>query len=204
MKKILLFVFIIGCCLSSNAQGPLKAKLYYADGTIRTGYANLVGIDFDKYVFFREDFNAKNEKIASALLKRIVYFNEDSAFVYDYLKVYAGIRQKRMTGPDWFKQVKSGYASLYTRTVYVSSSTPHHTTSAAFIDYLIIREGEPALKIISTVAAVNSNSVFKSQAPKYFSDYPELAKKIKTKVYKWKDLEEVVDIYNDWVSKKNN
>jgi hypothetical protein len=41
-----------------------------------------------------------------------------------------------------------------------------------------------------------------TKAPLFFADYPELAEKIKNKTYTWKNLEEVVDIYNQWAEKK--
>jgi hypothetical protein len=50
---------------------------------------------------------------------------------------------------------------------------------------------------------MNNNQAFKAKAPLYFSDYPELAEKIKNKEYTWKNLEEVVDIYNEWAQRIN-
>ncbi len=73
------------------------------------------------------------------------------------------------------------------------------TTNFTFSDYYCIRQGEPAVTFISSVATFNNNCIFSRYAPPYFNDYPELAEKIRNKVYTWKDLETVVNEYNKWV-----
>jgi hypothetical protein len=73
--------------------------------------------------------------------------------------------------------------------------------TATYYDYYIIRDGEPAAKLIATVSSLNNNQFFRTKAPLYFADYPELAKKIADKVYTWKNIKEVVDIYNEWAAK---
>jgi hypothetical protein len=49
---------------------------------------------------------------------------------------------------------------------------------------------------------MNNNQHFRAKAPLYFEDYPELAEKIKSKEYTWKDIETVVNEYNKWAGKK--
>jgi hypothetical protein len=79
----------------------------------------------------------------------------------------------------------------------------YNTTTAGFLDYFVIREGEPAGKMIANIAGANNNQTFRAKAPLYFSDYPELAEKIKSKEYRWKDLIPVVREYNKWAESKN-
>ncbi len=195
-KTAVFFILIIWQANNVFSQGPFIATLYFLDGTVKTGFANLVQSN-TKQVIFRESQSSASQNIPASSLKTISYDNGVEKYEYDYIFLYGGMRQKRMQGPFWLKVVKRGYATLYTIDVRMSST--QHSHGATFTDFYIIREGEKAGKLISTIASLNSNSVFKTYAPKYFSDYPELAEKIKKKVYKYNDLEKVVDIYNEWI-----
>jgi hypothetical protein len=200
-KLKVFLILVLGQSLMVFSQGAFIATLYFIDGTERSGFANLITSDC-KHVVFRETQSGKSEKIPSSGLRTITYSNEKEKHEYDRIYVYAGISQKRVKGPYWLKVVKRGFASLYTVDVHMAGGQYSH--GAKFTDFYIMREGERAAKLISTVAAMNSNSVFRSNAPKYFSDYPELAEKIRDREYKYNDLEIVVDLYNEWIRNKNN
>lgn len=66
------------------------------------------------------------------------------------------------------------------------------------------RPGEDVAFIVSWTfnTQVNKNSIFRKNAAEYFKDYPELSQKIKDKDYKYDDLLEVVQLYDDWKSGK--
>jgi len=66
------------------------------------------------------------------------------------------------------------------------------------------RPGEDIAFIVSWTfnTQVNKNNIFRKNAAEYFKDYPELSQKIKNKDYKYDDLLEVVQLYNDWKSGK--
>jgi hypothetical protein len=74
--------------------------------------------------------------------------------------------------------------------------------TAGFLDYYCIRDGEVAAKLICQVSGANNNQTFRAKAPLYFEDYPELAAKIESKEYTWRDLVPVVQEYNKWAANK--
>ena len=101
-------------------------------------------------------------------------------------------------------RLDSGAVRLYTilTVLTIPTTIRNGITSfrgpAKFIDYYVIRDNEPAAKVYATISTFNNNQTFKAKAPLYFADYLELTAKIKTKVYTWKNLKEVVKIYSDW------
>ena len=56
--------------------------------------------------------------------------------------------------------------------------------------------------MIANISTMNNNQTFRAKAPLYFEDYAELAAKIKSKEYTWKDMTTVVKEYNQWAEKK--
>lgn len=205
MKKFILPLLLI-LCFSANsfaADHYYKASVYLKDGSVKQGLATDVMEKTGEFVVFKATEKAKDEKIESNLIKRLVYTISDEKYELVYTKVYAGWKQVEIKGPIWLQVVKKGTATLFvTTTVFVPAATNTTTGTATFHDYYIIRDGEPAAKLYATISTLNNNQTFKAKAPLYFADYPELAEKIKNKTYTWKNLEEVVDIYNQWAEKK--
>jgi hypothetical protein len=201
MKKGIWFLGLAVISILSFSQKPFQATLYFVNGSERTGYAELVGLTDNKFVNFRENLNSRPEKIPSASIKKIIYDNDEEVHEYDNLMVYTGMSQKKSRGPYFLKLQKGGYASLYKVRVYMTST---NGATIGFDDYYVIREDESAAKLISSVSSTAKNKVFRNQASKYFSDYHDLAMKIKQKIYTWKDIEKVVEIYNIWAEENKN
>ncbi len=67
-----------------------------------------------------------------------------------------------------------------------------------------LRPGEDVAYMVSWTfnTQVNKNNIFRRNAPEYFKDYPELAKKIDDRELKHDDIFEVVQLYNNWKSGK--
>jgi len=187
-----------------KAKEYYEASIYLKDGTIKNGLAKIVETETDEYVSFKKNDKSEVERIEAIKVNNLVYTIEDKKYEYVFLKVYRGWKQEETRGPIWLEVVDKGVATLYVTTtvLYTRVGTPSQG-SGTFHDYYIIRKGEPAAKIIATIATANNNQTFRAKAPLYFSDYPELATKIRNKEYTWKNLEEVVDIYNKWAENKN-
>jgi hypothetical protein len=174
------------------------AKIVFADGKSRSGLADS---DFGgKYLLFKANKDAEAEKIETARLSKIIYKIENETFEYHQLKIYLGWGQKRISDPTWLEVVEKGVATLYV--IRTTMSSANKLNSAAFQDYYCIREGEPAAKLIANIAGANNNQTFRAKAPLYFEDYPELAAKIKSKEYTWKELVPTVKEYNKWAAAK--
>ncbi len=198
MKFGLTLSIILFVSATSLAGTYYKATVVFADGKSKSG---LVEAALSDYVLFKASENAKPEKIESALLKSVSIQGKDEVREYYYVKVYLGWGQKRISDPMWLKVVEKGTATLFVNNTTMRGSI-HNTTQAGFSDYYCIRAGEPAAKMIANISSLNNNQTFRAKAPLYFDDYPELAAKIKSKEYTWKDLQIVVKEYNAWVAKK--
>ncbi len=207
-KKVLLFLMTLLSATLTYAIGGkqfYKAKVVYKHGDVETGLINFVNGETKDFISYKQSEDSKVEKVEVSKLAKVIYIDDSGEYEYAPIMVYAGWKQVKIKGPIWLGLVKKGVASLYMTTTVLSSPTMISSTgvrseggSATFKDYYIIRDGEPAAKLIATISTMNNNQTYKAKAPLYFSDYPELAKKIKKKEYTWKNLEEVVDIYNKW------
>jgi hypothetical protein len=198
MKFALTLPVILFLSIASFASTYYKGTVVFVDGKSKTG---LVESTLSDYVLFKTSENAKEEKIESSQLKSVSIQGKDEVREYYYLKVYLGWGQKRISDPMWLKVVEKGTATLFVNNTSMRGSI-HNTTQANFSDYYCIRAGEPAAKMIANIASLNNNQTFRAKAPLYFVDYPELASKIKSKEYTWKDLTIVVKEYNKWITKK--
>src|SRR5258706_3957663 len=198
MKFGLTLSIILFVSVTSLAGTYYKATVVFADGKSKSG---LVEAALSDYVLFKASEHAKEEKIESSLLKSVSIQGKDEVREYYYLKVYLGWGQKRISDPMWLKVVEKGTATLLVHNTSMRGSI-YNTTQAGFSDYYCIRAGEPAAKMIANISSLNNNQTFRAKAPLYFDDYPELAAKIKSKEYTWKDLQIVVKEYNAWVAKK--
>jgi hypothetical protein len=199
-KTFLLLFFMLSFAFLKG-QEVFRAELFFNNDTVKKGYAKMFIYNQDKVIHFKQNMEDPFTSIDANELKKIIYYSKNDTSEYHHLKGYLGIKQQKMSRDVWFKPVIKGYVTLYTIPVTMETSTGfgiNHSSSFTFIDYYCIRSGEPAAKYISAVASINSNCVFLKYAPLYFADYPELAQKIRNKVYTYKDLETVVNEYNKW------
>lgn len=198
MKFVLTLSIILFLTIASFASSYYKGTIVFVDGKSKTGLVESILSD---YVLFKASENAKEEKIESSLLKSVLIQGKDEVREYYYVKMYLGWGQKKISDPAWLKVVEKGTATLFVNNTSMRGSI-YTTTKANFSDYYIIRDGEPAAKMIANISTLNNNQTFRAKAPLYFEDYPELAAKIKSKEYTWKDLQVVVKEYNSWSAKK--
>lgn len=197
MKKILI-LFALFLSLTAHAATYYDATIVFTNGKSKTG---LVESPFGgEYIFFKSSKDAQAEKIEASTVSKITFTIEKEKKEYHQLKVYLGWGQTRISEPMWLEVVVKGRATLYVNRTTMSSA--NKLNSAGFLDYYCIRAGEPAAKMIANVSTMNNNQTFRAKAPLYFQDYPELAAKIKSKEYTWKDLIPVVEEYNKWAAKK--
>lgn len=205
--KFLFITLIVVSGLSSDANAADKydnGKLIFTDGKTRIGFVEtFMGDDF---IRFKSSKDSEPEKIPSEKIKTIVYLEDDNKTTeieYDRIKVYLGWQQTRISNFGWYQVVVRGVATLYVKGTVLQGTISNPNSKAGFQDYFIIRDGESAAKMIANIAGANNNQTFRAKAPLYFADYPELAEKIKSKEYTWKDLLTSVKEYNTWAESKN-
>jgi hypothetical protein len=203
-KRFTLLLLIVSTAASAQFKRQYDdAKIIFTDGKSRTGLTETsMG---NKVQYFKTSENAEPEQIDVNLLRTIVYLKDDKKtpeVEYDRIKVYLGWNQTRISDYSWYQVVERGVSTLYVNSTSMQGSIANPNSKAGFQDYFIIRAGEPAAKMIANIAGANNNQTFRAKAPLYFADYPELAAKIKSKEYTWRDLIPVVKEYNKWASAK--
>lgn len=199
MKKLTLLAILFSS-LSAYAAKYREATVTFTDGKTKTG---LVESPFGgETIYFKQSEDAAVENLDATTIHGILFTIDGKQHEYHQLRVYLGWGQKRIsTSPMWLKVVEKGIATLYVVSSRLQASI-YSTNSAGFEDYYCFREGEDAAKLIAQVSTMNNNQTFRAKAPLYFADYPELASKIKSKEYNWKDLTTVVKEYNKWAADK--
>jgi hypothetical protein len=180
------------------ADDYYDATVVFADGKSKKGLVEST-LTTD-YIVFKASKDSKEEKIESSTVSKVIFDIKGEKREFQLLKVYLGWGQKRISDPMWLKVVESGIATLFVNSTTMTSQ--NGLNSAGFLDYYIIRAGEPAAKMIANVSTMNNNQTFRAKAPLYFADYPELAEKITSKVYTWKEITIAVQEYNRWAEQK--
>jgi hypothetical protein len=200
MKKIAV-LFIVFSSFAAYAGKYYDATVLFTDGKSKTG---LVESPFGgDYISFKSSNHAPVEKLESFAIKGITFTIDNEKREFHQLKIYLGWGQKRISdAPSWLRVVEKGAATLYMIGTTMQGSIYNSKATAGFEDFYCIRDGEPAAKLVAQVSTMNNNQTFRAKAPLYFADYPELAARIKSKEYTWKDLTTVVQEYNKWASTK--
>ncbi|MEN8250107.1 MAG: hypothetical protein ABFS32_14335 [Bacteroidota bacterium] len=203
MRTILILLVAL-VSFSANAKTKYhNGEIIYIDGKTKVGLVGMMEDGGDEFIKFKASESAEVEKIESEKLTRIIYKIDDEAYEFHRIKVNVGWKAKvKIKGPGWLQVVQKGYATLYINVIVMSNRDFYGTNSATFKDYYIKRDSDEAAKMIATIASANNNQTFRANGPIFFADYPELAEKIQSKEYTWKDLFDVVDMYNEWATNK--
>ncbi|HEX5171118.1 MAG TPA: hypothetical protein VFW11_18205 [Cyclobacteriaceae bacterium] len=203
MYKLFVVVSLLLFVYNASAQKFYPVKLIFEDGRVLKGQANALGRPLDKSISFRENEKSEKTEYESDGVKTVVYYFDKDTIEYDHVKTFPMIG-KKLTQPIWLEVLERGYVTLYFTVKFGSTVVRSGVASKELDDHywLCSRPTEEAAYVVSWVSGYNANSYFKSKAPKYFSDYPELVEKINEKTYKYSDIIAVVKDYNKWHSKK--
>ncbi|MDR0506140.1 MAG: hypothetical protein LBH32_04915 [Dysgonamonadaceae bacterium] len=196
MKKTVFFLLVALCSLQNFAANKFyPATLIKVDGEKIECLIKEIGIG-DKKLKYKESLNSKPVSIHSNELTRAIIHYDEGDVVWDYVK-YIGYRSflrgknKVSKDPQWMQLVVSGPCSLYTWSV----TTRQNGFTNIDNWYACKKQDEDASNIIGTDQDGFFDPFFK-RLPDYFSDYPELAEKIKAKKYTRKNIVEIVNEYN--------
>ncbi len=206
---VLSAILILFISSQSTAKQFYKAEIFFKTGEIKEGYIPEVRtLGYENIPFRKSEKSQKSEEqeLQVSEVTKVVYLPDSTE--YHLIRAYSGRKKKPFTDPMWAELVKEDIVSLYVISSELQAPgtrnlktglTMTQPTSATFKTYFVVKMGEPAATCISYISDINNNRVFRLSAPMYFSEYEELADKIKKKEYKWKDLEEVVALYNTWL-----
>jgi len=205
MQKGAILIFLIFLSFNLLAKKEFyKAELHFTNGDLKSGYAELIVPSHSpKIVAYKDGLKDEPIKIDTEELSMLIYkFDNGNVRTFERLKVYRGAKQKITKDSYWLERIIEGYTSLYVVPTPLRGTNPYSgaTMTNMFYDYYCLKKGDIAARMIGSEG---NNTTFKKRAQLYFSDYEELVNKIKNKEYKWKDIEQVVESYNEWKSSQN-
>jgi hypothetical protein len=195
-------------------EGFFPGTLHYKNGTVRNVFVSAPKKANQGSIIIRADKTSKKEKISSALLdsisitpkKGITHYFEHLPWCY----TKGGKPKKAM----WFYTTVKGYATLYlwyatfiidrngnaTNVMYTSSG------SATINTYMLRKKNEKTAFLFARVPsggiAIGFNAALKKAAANYLSEDKDLIDKINKKQLTYDDVEEIIAIYNNFMSKK--
>ncbi|MDR1730081.1 MAG: hypothetical protein LBR52_05410 [Prevotellaceae bacterium] len=153
----------------------------------------------DKKVSYKLSQKSKVEKIPSESIERIAFINEEEdsygEVVYTAYTFYdiLGTREHK---PQWLGVMIKGDAAKGEVTLLMYRENP----STFYIICKRPKERIPTYLGAYTLGSFHIANPFFKKAAEYFSDYPELAKKISEKEFKEKEIMDIVTEYNVWKS----
>jgi hypothetical protein len=204
MKNALIISLMSFILVSTASASPfISAKLIFLDGRIMKGLSKPPDKPDDKKIEFRKSDKDEKTTFESSLLKSMVIYYPDDSVEFDRIKTY-NYSGKKIYPEKWLVVLVRGYATLYFafhEGAMLAGAGGLNTGSDR--TWLCYRDGEEGASIISwVVGKVGANNMFKTKAPEYFKDYPELRQKIVDKIYTYKEIEVMVMEYNKWKRSK--
>jgi hypothetical protein len=191
MKSIAILVAMFFCCSFANAGQYMQAKIIFRNDSVLTGLASLPNDPPDAPIFYKEDKKAKSRKIVYTDIKTIIYFFE-SGKTLEYDVVWTDIGSGRNHHQEkYLKAVVRGAVTLYT---HVAFNGPNKYDQDTY--FLCLRPGEETVTLISGSFGKYKKDLFRQAFAEYFKDDPELVSKIMAGQYKWSDMDQIVNEYN--------
>ena len=198
-RSITLIICLLGM-LTVEAQ---KKKFYpgtlvYANGKEVKALIKTPADAGDKTIEYKLTEDGKKESASSEELKSFTLSEGNTKFVRTAYFEMGGKKQAKYAG--WFNILREGDVILYSNN-YDDFSGREVMSPAGSHDiiFLVKRTKEEVPTVIGLYfpSMMNHNQLFRKHSAEYFSDYPELAKRLEGKEFKFEDIGQVVDLYNN-------
>lgn len=195
MKNILFF-FILHILMISNAQ-EIKIMIELNSGTTKEG--QITG--WAGYLWGYDDITYKSGsqkvKVPTKDVKRFTIYEPGKIRNFEKIKAYKNPKNQKIDERDLFGEILySGESIVLFYGIYGMD------VQWSDLRFYCLRKDEEVASIVSLIFGKSKNQVFKNQGAEYFSDYPELSEKIKTKKYTYENIIDVVHEYDQWKSTK--
>lgn len=175
----------------ANAEQYMQAKIIFRNDSVLTGLASLPNDPPDAPIFYKEDKKAKSRKIVYTDVRTIIYYFE-SGKTLEYDVVWTDIGSGRNHHQEkYLKAVVRGAVTLYS---HVAMNGPNKYDQDTY--FLCLRPGEETVKLIAGSYGKLKKDFFRNAFSEYFKDDPELVSKVLEGKYKWSDMDQIVNEYN--------
>jgi len=195
-------------------EGFFPGTLHYKNGKVREVFVSAPKHTKQGTIVIRATKTAKKEKVPSASLDSIsITPRKGITHYFEHLPWY----YKKGGNPKnamWFYVTVKGYATLYLwyETFIIdrdgNATDVSYTTqgSCTVHTYMLRKKNEKSAvyfaHVPSHTLAIGFNAALKKAAALYLSEDKDLVDKINKKLLKTEDLEEIINIYNDFMSQR--
>lgn len=195
-------------------EGFFPGTLHYKNGTVRNVFVSAPKKANQGSIIIRADKTSKKEKISSASLDSIsISPKKGITYCFEHLPWHYkkdGNPKKAM----WLYVTIKGYATLYLwyETFIIdrhgNATTVKYTTQgySTTNTYMLRKKNENTavyfINVPSSGIAIGFNAAFKKVANQYLSEDTDLLDKINKKQLTYDDVEEIITIYNNFMSQK--
>ena len=211
IKFILLSIVLVSINVISVSQSRnfVGARVIMKDGTVKNGFIKPMKTGLEKEIDFEENENTKREKISTEQIEEFYLKFDDGESKYVKQRSYNYKKTKVNPTAFWVQELLSGEAaSLYVSytpdsRIYTGDGMAHGMP--ADMTFYGMKKADEAMTMLGVhfIGAfnVNSNNHFRNQATKFFSDSPNLLKRIEDKEFK---LLEIVSLFEEYNKEKAN
>jgi len=202
-KRISILIALMLILNGGFAEKFYLGSITKINGDILTGYVSIPKNSDDKTVDFKGSEKSKETEIRSDSI-RLISIHTKGGTISSLERIQVTKKSK-----GFVILVIEGYANLYLSGEGISvNKEGAFSPYSSFIsgkdlptfNYLALRKDEKAATILAVTSSSPTvfglNNTFRTFASKYFSDYPELVKRIDKKEFTHDDVEKVVRIYN--------
>lgn len=208
MKLKITLISLLLTAISYGQYDWTKGELVLKNGDTLKGQIklpmiskNLIPINGKENVKYRKNRKSKKVKYDETKVKKVIFRNSDTEVAFfEYIQT-----SKNKKG--LFKVISSGKATLYAKSVSITSSTPMYMAGPNggtwnhwnysfndFNEFYVLKENK---KIALPLVTARVSRSFKKRAMEYFSDCSSVVKKLDKRIYIKNDIKEVVDEYNN-------
>ena len=218
LKFSLSLVFLLATWILSAQTfllptGFFPGTLHYKNGQVKNALVAAPKHSKQKAIVIKSGVKAKREKIPSTFLDSIsITTQKGNAYYFEHL-AWATKKGAKIRKDRWLFPVVKGYTTLYLLTdaffitnegnAYIVTSGP---ANGQVFFYLIRKKNEKIALYFgatsSSKGVMRLNIILKKSASLYLSEDKDLVDKIKKKILTHRDMEEIITIYNDYMSQK--
>jgi hypothetical protein len=206
MKKIIV-LFFIAFTISFYGQDSDKNPVVKVEkSTIILDDKNEIVAEID-FPIMDEDKPLKYKvasgkaKIDREKINKVVFITNQGTVEYVNMKVYNETNSKIQKERKLLVNLLKGKISVYTNSYVHNQFSYYNSVSKnqgiGFANYYCIREGEEGASLIHVESNfANKNVFFRQNGKRYFEDDAQIKTKIENREYTYKNLFEVVELYN--------
>ena len=197
---VLLVLISISCRspkLSSATNFKIEdAEVALTDGTTQKGNAEYPPNLGDSKLHLK--INGEKIKLEKEQITSLTYNISGGKLVYENLKIYKNKDKNKIRKEKQLLALTiAGKVSLYSARGSSWQQQGNTQVPVYYTIYYCKRATEEAATLIHMdMGAINQNALFRPFAQKYFEDDTEIASKIKNRDFTYKNLFEVVSLYN--------